>query len=409
MKILQLNNYHYLRGGVEKYYLDLSELLTTKGHQVVNFSSQHSNNLPNAFSDYFVRELNINKSNLFGKLRDLKRIFYSRESSVKLDALLENERPDIAHLHNIYTVLSPSVLASLKRHKIPMILTLHDYKLVCPTMRFYSKDRICEQCRKYHYYYAIINRCWKDSLVLSTLYCLEAYYQDLTNAYQKNVDAMVAPSLFLKQKLSEHGIDGSSILHLPNFLPDKHFSNEPLPTKNVRGEYLLYVGRLSAEKGIADLIKACLPLKDIKLLIAGEGPIRQELETLTKKNKNIIFLGYQQTNEIELLLRQALFVIVPSRCHENFPYSILEAFASSKPVVAARVGGIPELVKPEINGLFFKAGNINDLQERILYLLSNRDLIVKMGKQAKIEAQKYTAEAHYQALIKIYCQLVGTP
>ncbi len=280
MKILQINKFFWPRDGATNYFLAIRELLKQHGHQVVDFSMSHPNNLPSPYSDYFVSQVDFNQPQSFlKKIKMAGRIIYSLEAKRKLEELIKTERPDVAHLHNIYHQLSPAIIGVLKKHKIPMVMTLHDYKLICPNYLLFTQGQVCERCKKHKYYQAAIHKCVKNSFWRSLICALEAYLYKY-----KKVNCFIAPSRFMKNKVVEFGVPAEKVKYF------FHFFNFNSGESKI-GDYLIYFGRLSKEKGIEVLLKAIAdkninPVKSppkagsqrlfnrVKLKIVGEGPIK---------------------------------------------------------------------------------------------------------------------------------------
>lgn len=407
MKILQINKFFFLKGGSERYFFDLSDLLSEKKHQVVVWSTQHPKNFSFSGLKDFAQFNDFSKYE--GLLRDFKkvrRIFWNKEAAKKLEKVIKREKPDIAHLHNIFSHLSPSIIFTLKKYNIPIIMTLHDYKLFCPNYQLFSQGKICFDClEKRNFSSCLYKKCIKDSYTKSLIGYLEAKLQKDILKTAGKIDIFLAPSRFMKKKAIEAGIPAKKIIHLPYFvnINEKH-NNSFLKEKN---PYLLYFGRLSQEKGVKLLIKSFLNLSDKfpkwKLKIAGNGPEKDELKRLAENNKNIEFLGRKQRSQLKKIISKSYLTILPSIWPDNFPFSILESLVLTKPVLAAKIGGIPELIKDRKTGLVFKPNNQKDLTEKIIWAINNKKEMKKISNNIqKGILDKYSKEKHYNKLIKIY-------
>lgn len=402
-----INNYNYLRGGAETVFISEIKLLEKQGNRVIVFARKHPKNLSAELEGYFPSEVVTDRLTPSAKgLRSLFSIIYSFESKSRLNAVLKSVGVDVAHVHNIYGRMTTSVLNSLSEKDIPVVMTLHDYKLICPNYKLMHHGRICEDCRGNNYYHAILNRCHKNSLIASTIYALETYFNFLFNQYRKNVYCFISPSKFLKDKLIEFGWPKQRIEYIPNFLSVTDFEPKFSP-----GRYFLYLGRLSSEKGIKTLIQAFLNLKhaDIQLKIAGEGPLEQELKARAASDQRISFLGYLTGAALQETTRNALAVVVPSEWYENAPLSVLEAMAYGKPVIGSRIGGIPEMIDDGRNGFLFESGNPQALAKAMSALLAmNEGAITDMGRSArwKVEAE-YNADLHYERLMALYRRAIN--
>jgi len=404
MKILLINNFYYNRGGDCTYLFSLKKLLEEKGHKTVIFSMHHPLNFESEYSKYFVNYINYDEEvkdvNISSGLEVLKRTVYSREAKKKIEQLIKDEKPDIAHLQNIHHHITPSIFYSLKKHKIPIVWTLHDYTIICPNTSFLSHDRICERCKKRKFFWPPIVRCKKDSFSASTMATIETIIHRVMKVNDM-VDVFISPSEFLRNKLIEYGFNEDKTVCLNNF------NNIGLINgKNGVGEYYLYVGRISEEKGIKTLVDAAIKVNAGKLKIVGDGPIRDEMVSYARSkngDNRIEFLGHKSHEEVIKLIRSCQFLVLPSECYENFPYSVLEAVACGKPVIASRIGGIPEIVRNWETGLLFELGNLEHLSLKIKYLLNNPDITEEMGENARTFVEKELSdEKHYEKLIEIY-------
>lgn len=400
MKILLANNYFYLRGGCERIFFDEAYVLTNMGHDISYFATHDERNLPTPFSHYFVSKLQY-------KITDTFRFIYCRESKRQIERLLRRYRPDIAHLHNIYQDISPSILHVLKRYGIPVVLTLHDHKMICPNYIMMHGSEVCEDCSGGRFYKCVVNRCKQGSYLYSLVPTLEAYVHNLLDIWKKNVDCFISPSNYLKNKLVESGWDPARISYIPNFIDIK-----PGQPSDIGGDYLLYLGRLSQEKGVGTLLQAYNRSgQDRKALtIAGDGPMREQLEEMAEKGAGSIrFTGHLSGQALWDVIADSLAVIMPSECYENAPLSLLEAFAYGKPVIGARIGGIPEIIDDGVNGLLFESGNVEDLKEKIEMISGLPGTkISEMGKAAREKAeQEYNAGIHYEKLMEVYLKALN--
>jgi len=400
LKVLLVNKFYFPLGGTETCLFQLEKLLKKKGHSVLVFSTRDPRNKESAQSRFFMEKIDYNRPDLplTQKVKFGLRLLYSFDAARKMDALLREVKPDIAHLHNICHQISPSILPVLKKHGVPVVQTLHDLKLACPSYRMLAPDGICERCEGNRYYHAILQRCAKDSVAFSALNCLEAYFHKAIRIYDL-IDLYISPSRFNKEKLTSFGVDGKRIRVLPNFV-----ELDQMPSFR-SDKYVLFCGRLGSEKGLLTLVKAVQWEPSVKLVIAGSGseelPIRRY--TQRKRIANVELVGFVAGGKKRELMRNASFLVVPSEWYENCSLSVLEAFANGKAVVGANIGGIPEQVKPGFNGLLFESGNVEDLREKIRYLASHPQEVSRMGRNARqIAEELYSPEAYYQKLMYIY-------
>ncbi len=422
MKILLINKFYYLKRGAEKHFFDLKKLLESKGHQVVVFSMQDERNEKTPYAKYFVSKIETEKPRF--SLRGAGRVFYSFEAKKKLEKLILAEKPDIAHVHNIYHQISPSILTVLKKHKIPIAMTLHDFKILCPVYILYSKGEICEKCKTYRYWHCVTKKCAKNSYLASKLNALEMCWHKFLRIYENNVSTFIVPSEFLKNKILEWGrLPEAKINVLPHFVDCNNLTavTPKSPVLSLQtpvggdlplgrdGNYILYFGSLSKEKGVRVLLEAAKILNENNNLkheihLAGTGPEEKALRDFVAKNylsEKVKFCGYLTREALQEKIKNSLFVVVPSITYETFGLSALEANALGKPVVASNLGALPEIVIDKETGILFKAGDSRDLAEKISVMLVSGDS--KKGERAKeIAETKYNKENYWRELEKIY-------
>ncbi len=399
MRILQANKYFYLRGGSERYFFDLCGLLGERGHEIIHFSMAHPRNEVSRHARYFVSEIDFNAPMPpHRRLGAALRILYSSEARRKFGRLLDDSKPDLVHFHNITRQLSPSIVDAAAERGIPTIQTMHDLSLVCPAHSFFFRGHACEACAGGRYWHAAAKRCIDDSLSSSVLGAFEAYVHDWLGAYKK-IGLFIAPSLFLKSKVSSLRWIPQRIVHLPYFVP-------PGPDYRMINEgFVLFAGRISIEKGVGTLLEAAARRRGIRFVVAGEGDLLEGFKGVAaaKRLGNVEFAGYVKGADLEALLRGASCIVVPSISYENLPLSILEAFARGKPVVASDCGGSPELVKDGVTGYLFEPGNADSLAASLSRILADERGRLTMGKQAReLVGSEYSPDAHYDKLMSIY-------
>lgn len=383
MKILQVHKYFTRKrgGGSVTAFFELVKILSEKGNDVSVFSMQDENNNPSPYSRYFSEHFDLNeKMGPFQKIKASFKMIYNYEAKAKIEAMAKEVKPDIAHLHNFYHYLSPSILSPLKKMDIPIVMTLHDYKLVCPAYKLFNKGKVCEKCKGGKYWNCFFSRCIKNSYPKSFLAMDEAYLHKILKSYEK-VDIFLAPSIFMKTKCMEFGIPEEKIKIIRNAMDFEGMGKEinySLKEKN----YFLYYGRLSEEKGINDLIRAVSKLDkenalgENELYIVGKGPEEENLKKLSKEldaENKVKFLGFKLGKELMDLIRQARFVAVPSVWYDNSPMVIVEAQLCQKPVIVSDLGGSQESIIDGETGYIFKAGNIEQLAEKINKILALRE------------------------------------
>lgn len=403
MKILLINKFFFSFGGTETAFFQTGKLLQERGHEVIFFSMAHPKNDESRYSRYFVSRVDFEEMRGWReKISGVKRIFFGTESRLKLDELLRVEKPDIAHLHNIYHHLAPTIIATLKKHGIPVVMTLHDYKVVCPAYKLFVNGAVCEKCRGRRFFWCVLNKCVKGSRLKSLLCAIEV---SCHRRYYEMIDALVSPSRFLMAKITEMEFPTKRCRYLPNAVslqggPPRAVADPP---------QILCFGRLVEEKGINLLIEAMKGIQ-ANCLIIGDGPRKEELNKLAARTPDarIQFMDHQPFFELEPIVRRAAMVIVPSIWYENSPFSIIESFSMGVPVIAARIGGIPELVIDGETGLLFTAGSSADLRAKIVLLLKDPELGSELARKARLHFERhFHPDLHYEKLLDLYRELIA--
>jgi len=407
MKILLVNKFHFIKGGSERYYFDLAENLKQHGHEVIFFSMQHEKNMPCAQEKYFTDFVLTEKKtfNLAG-VKSVLKLWWNFDASKKINQLIQDEKPDLVHLHNISHQISPSILKVIKKYKLPVVMTLHDYKLVCPNGKMFTHGKVCEKCQGQKYFNCFKNKCVKNSYLASLATWLEmTLHHKILKIYEKNIDLLIAPSEFLKNKMIAWGMPKEKVVHLPYFI-NTNFASTTTETK--KENYVLFLGRLSEEKGIGVLIEAMQELPNIQLKVIGPGLEEQKIKTyLTAHNiKNIELLGYKTGKDLYKIISQSQCLIIPSIWYEVTGLVILEAYLNNTPVIGSDIGGIPEVVKDKETGYLFQTNNSQELTEKIKLIFKNyenQEIMAANGR--KLIAENHDPEKHYQELLKIYQSL----
>ena len=407
MRILQANKFFYPKGGADKYFIDLTKALNAAGHETAVFAMADPHNLESPYSKYFVTPVEFNNGGLKDKLKIPGRMIYSREAKRRFARLLDDFKPDIVHVHNIYHQLSPSILTAAKARNIPVVMHLHDYKLICPNYRLFNKNRFCRKCPdKKSYWPCFFNNCY-ESGAKSFLAALEmTVHHKWLHIYEKNIDLLIAPSEFMRRLVIESGWPAEKIVTVYN--PAPKVSGEILNAENTEENHLLYFGRLAAEKGITGLIQA-VKNSGQKLRLAGAGPEEKNIRTKFDpeiKNGQIRLLGQLTGQPLNDEITKARAIVFPSVWPENMPLALLESLAQGKIIIASRVGGLPEIIKDKENGFLFKAGDIKELETTIktVYELKPEDL-KKIRFRARESAQTLDPDDHLAKIFKIYSKL----
>ncbi len=411
MKILMANKYYFIKGGSERYFFELKGILESHGHTVIPFSMKHPDNFPTPYEKYFVERIEFDQETAWQKLKQLPRIapriVYSVQARERVERLIRLTSPDVAHIHMIEHQISPSILHSLKKFGIPVVMTAHQSKIICPNYRLFNWNtmQICEKCLDGKFYHPIFEKCHKNSQLAGLLISIEAYVHKWLRLYSRNIDLLLTPSRFLGEKMKEAGFRGPDIEHQFSTIQMDLYA--PCYESD---DYYLYFGRLEGAKGLQTLLTAAARLPALPLYIVGEGPERKSLEqqVLERGLSHVSILGARHGDALRTLVSRARFIVVPSECYENSPLVVYESSAMGKPAIGARIGGIPELIEHEKTGLLFEVGDAEDLAEKIAGLWSHPERVLRYGKQARRKAEaEYSPEVHYRRMIARYERLAG--
>jgi glycosyltransferase involved in cell wall biosynthesis len=404
-KVLVINNYHYRRGGADSIYFNTMELLRLRGHNVQAFSLIHPENIKDDNSIYFAKYHSLLTKSLFSRIYNLSSYFYSIEAVKGLNRLLKHFTPDIVHIHLLYGGLTSSVLSLLKRNNIPVVYSAHDYKLICPNQSFLiNGKRICEACKGQKYYYALKNKCNRNNRMFSAIMGLESYFRDYCFPINRYLSIIVTSCNYGFDKHKEFRPDLVPILtRLYNLAPNL----ENISATIKKGNYFLFFGRLSSEKGLVTLIEAWRNVSSsCRLKIVGTGPLESTLADLieTYNLSNVELLGYQSGMDLIELIRNSSFILVPSEWYENNPMTLIEGFSYGKPGIGSSIGGIPELIQNGETGFLFQPGNVEELTDCIYKADSlSENVYASFAKNARrLVDEQCSSEIHYDQLIKIY-------
>ncbi|MDO4547802.1 MAG: glycosyltransferase family 4 protein [Clostridia bacterium] len=409
MKILLINKFHFPKGGSESYYFALGDALRSLGHEVIWFSMKDEKNVPCPQSGYFSRHVGLEEGqSALEKIRTALRFIYSPQAGRSIAALIEKEKPDVAHLNLVHRHLTFSIVNRLKKNDVPMVFTMHDLIALCPCYTMLSNGKVCDKCANGNPFYCVKNRCVRGSMFTSLLSTLEAVYLRLSRGYDK-INLYIAPSRFLRDRLVKSGFSKSPVLYKCNFLaPDFVYERSDQP-----GGYLLYAGRLSPEKGLRTLLKAYVAAKpEADLYVAGDGPEREWAEQFVEKSgmgSRIRLLGHLDRASMADVMAKSRAIVVPSEWYENCPYSIMEAMGKGKPVVAADTGGIPELVKDGKTGWLFRAFDQAELEKALVKVVNMTDGEYEAMCQAALDeaVSRFDAKRYARDMVEIYEKLVS--
>ncbi len=397
--VLGANNYHYLRGGSERAFLELGRLLAARGHRVAHLSTAHPRNEPAPGAAAFVPPNELAQP---GPL-DVVRFHYSRPAARALAGLLRTERVDVAHLHIYYGQLTPSILAPLARAGVPIVQTLHEYKPLCPVHTLLSQGKPCEACAGRHFWRALPRRCNRGSLARTAVNVSEAYLARALGA-DARVARFVAVSEFVRAKMLQHGFAPERVVTVPNFVDAR-----ALEPGQGAGEHVLFAGRLEAYKGVFTLLAAAAEARALPVLFAGDGPARAELERRIEAQAlaHVRVLGFQAPAALAALVRTSRCVVVPSLSYETFGLIALEALAHGRAVIASRIGALPELVVEGVNGFLVPPGDAVALAERLRWIAAHPGDSQELGARGRARAlERHTPDEYYARLTAVYRELV---
>lgn len=396
MKVLLVNKFLYPKGGAETYTFKLGETLQYHGHEVQYFGLENSKNIVGNDIGEYVTDMDFNR----GVRKNLTapfRIIYSSEAKKKISKILYDFEPDVVHMNNIQFHLTPSIILAVEKYrkktgrKVKIVYTAHDYQLICPSHGLFDTEiRVCEKCLGGNYTHCFRTKCMKNSRAKSFLAMLDAYYWKFSKAYNY-IDTIICPSYFLKAKLDLQDRFASKTVAIHNFIEPKQANGV------VKGDYVLEFGHLSRDKGTLTLLEAAKRMPNVRFLFAGYGSAESEIS----KVPNAEYVGFKTGEELKELISKALCSVYPSEWYENCPFSVIESQMYGTPVIGSRMGGIPELIDEGKTGLLFEAGNVDDLEKKLRYLLETQEILE--GYTANCNSVSFeTPETYYQHLLKIY-------
>ena len=402
-RLLNVNTYHYRRGGSDVVYLEHGAMLQSMGFDCGWFAMQHPKNEPTPWSEHFIDEIEFGHDySLAKKLVMAAKVVWSWEARDKLARLLDRFPADIAHLHCIYHHHSPAILPLLAERGVPAVMTAHDLKIACPNYKMRNAGGPCERCKDGSVLNVLRHRCVQDSFAASAVVAVESGLHRALGTWQRHLAAVVCPSRFFVDKFVEWGWPRERFVHVPNWVDADRFEPGFEP-----GGYALYFGRLILDKGLATMVCAAhaarLPLK-----LAGTGPDEAALKALVAElGAEVEFLGYRSGSELHDVVRGARCVALASELFENAPMMLLEAMALGKPVVGARIGGIPEVVIEGHTGWLFTSGRVDELAERLASVKALPDAqLADMGRAAREHVEQvFSRQRYLDAMLALYARL----
>lgn len=397
MRVLIANKFFFRNGGSEAVMFAERQYLRDAGVGVIDFSMHDERNVPSRYADYFVEHRSYARAprSLPGRARAALSLIHSREAAKRIGELIDLARPDLLHCHNIYHQLTPSIIGAARDRGVPVVLTLHDYKPVCPTYSRLRQGRPCSACLDQRFFNVLRYRCAEGSLAKSAVLYAEAAAHKLMRSYEK-VDAVIAPSRFMHGAVTRSRFPPERVHVIHNGVETSRIA----PSSEDDG-YALFLGRLAPEKGIVTLLEAHAAVRDrVPLRVAGTGPLEKRLR---ESYPYAEFIGHVSGTALDETIRRAAFLVVPSEWYENCPLAVLEAMAYGKPVLASEIGGIPELVLHGETGLLFPPGDHEALARGLKALISDADLRRRYGAAGRRRAeQRFSMERHIDALLGLY-------
>ncbi|HUB02877.1 MAG TPA: glycosyltransferase family 4 protein [Terriglobales bacterium] len=407
MRILYCNKYDYRFSGTESYLFELIEQINLRGHNTALFTMDHG--VIPAFTGRAYRVPHIDFKNpqagFLKRARLAAHALYSRSARHSLGDCIADFSPDVAHIRSIYHHLSPSILWEFKRRGVPVLYHLNDFKIVCPSYNLVAHGEACRACCRGAFYHVITEGCYSGGRSKAVVLAAEAYLHKWLQTYRRCVDLFLAPSEFVRSELIANGFPPDLIEVLPHF--------QDLPATGELGHdegYLLYFGRLSAEKGVDELLRALARVSHIPVVIAGDGPERERLEALARELHltQVCFVGNVGRKKLNRLIAGSSFTLFPSHAYETLGKSILESYAFARPVVASDLGSRREFVEHGVTGLLYRPGDRDQLAHSIGFLFDRPDIIEKMGANARARVKSnHSPEQHLEKLLGFYSRLIS--
>ena len=406
MKVLQINNFHYLRGGSDRMYFETANLLTKNGDEVGFFSSVEPENEPTVFQKYFTPGKNLVQSNSISqKIKSSFEFIYNKNAVLNLSKLLADFEPDIIHLHIFQSRLSSGIIKAIKDSGIPSIMTVHEYKILCPVYVFLDgKGQLCEKCANGNYLHGVINKCTQNSYFPSTINSIESFTRDAFFSYTSHIDAFVYPSAFIKNKHIQY----KSNLENKSFVVANFLDTELFVPAFKNENYLLYFGRLSKEKGVLTLVECMKYFPNVQLVVVGKGPEEEAVKNIVTQLqlKNVKLVGAKYGSDLISTIQQASFTIVPSEWYETFGLTIIESYACGTPVIASSIGGMTELIKENKTGFLFESRKVESLRlaiQKAFTVFDDKSAYQLMCDQSRKYAEaEFDKVTYYKKLKEVY-------
>ncbi len=402
MRILQVNKFFHPRDGAETAFLQTRDLLRAEGHDVIDFAMRHADNLPSPYESFFAPERRYEPAGgVVRRTRDAASSVYSLQARRALARLLDAHRPDVAHLHNVYHQLTLSLVDELAARRIPIVLTLHDWKVACPAYTLFTKGAPCRRCPSGTVINAIRHRCVKGSTAGSALAAGESQLARRRGTYGK-VQRVIAPSRFGVAIAKLAGIRPSRAEYVPNFLPDAELTASSPAADH--GPRLLYAGRLHETKGIRPMLAAFAHVRaPASLRIAGSGELEHEVRSAAGQDSRIQYLGRLPRPQLYEEFEKARCVVLPSLYEDNGPFVILEAQAKAKALIVTDRGGPSEFVRCGETGLVVDPEDVASLAAAMERMARDMEAAREWGHRAQVRVrEEHSASRHYERLFSVY-------
>ncbi|MDH5547877.1 MAG: glycosyltransferase family 4 protein [Gammaproteobacteria bacterium] len=393
MNVLVVGQNYRIVGGSDRYLVELCELLKKNGHNPIPFVAEHEQNLKTKYEKYFPKRVNFENP----RIRDVVNYCYSFSARTSINRLLRDEKIDIVHLNIYYGQLTSSIIREVKSRKIPIVQTLHEYKLLCPVYRLYRNESYCDKCITGNYFYCLYHRCNRGSVVRSLLSVVESMISRYLGS-NTGIDRFIAISKYVKMKHVEAGIEAERITVVPNF------TSSLGRQERRKSDYFLFFGRVEREKGTSEILDLARESR-YRILVVGEGSEKKKMEEVKQKEvlDNLEIVGFKSGNDLDELIRNAKASIILSRWEEPFGLSVVESMARGTIPIASKRGGITEIVADGEDGFLVDGRNSKEILEKMTWVVNNQSEVEVMEKKAieKVE-QNYSEEVFYRKLMGVY-------
>jgi len=392
VKILLVHNKYQQPGGEDVVFEQERKLLETAGHRVTTYCRTNDE---------------ISEFSAAQRLKLIPNTISSEASRREVLQLLRRDEPEVVHIHNTFMMISPSIYRACREAQVPVVQTLHNYRLLCPNGNFFRDGHVCEECEQDGLWRGVQHGCYRGSRVATATVALMLVVHRKRHTWTESIDRFIALSQFARSKFIAGGLPGEKIEVKPNFV-------EPDPGERTGGGgYAVFVGRLSDEKGLETLVAAWARLRNrIPLVIVGDGPVGPVIQKQAQEKgiTSIDFRGRVPRDEAQAIVKGSSFLILPSECYENFPMGMVESFASGVPVICSKLGAMQELVDDGRTGLHFTPKSSEELAEKVEWAWGHPERLGEMGKECRREFEnRYTAEKNYTMLMDIYKSTVARP